>query len=319
MLNCRQASELLNISPVRVKQLLKEHADLGFEKTEVNNGMIKISSKAMTSLLSMRGLSFKHKRIVIKQQKGGVGGTSLSLISSMRLAQKGARILYIDLDSEANATSFLAKADFDIGNANTMLEIFKNGTSASECIVDTRFENISMIPSKGMLRRVDRLLSDKNPKLLMDKMLASVENDFDIIFMDLPPTYTRLTESAYLAADLVILPYDTSSFSIEGVMLTYEDLQASIAEYEVKREIEVKVLMNKYSTTTVASKEAFSAMAKIMNDKILPFTIKASSDIVNCINNGKNLFESKANAEVKANIDELCDYIAPLQASSTRH
>jgi cellulose biosynthesis protein BcsQ len=78
-------------------------------------------------------------------------------------------------------------------------------------------------------------------------------------------------------------------------------------------------LMNKYSTTTVASKEAFSAMAKIMNDKILPFTIKASSDIVNCINNGKNLFESKANAEVKANIDELCDYIAPLQASSARH
>jgi len=319
MLNCRQASELLNISPVRVKQLLREHADLGFEKTEVNNGTIKISSKAMTSLLSLRGLSFKHKRIVIKQQKGGVGGTSLSLISSMRLAQKGARILYIDLDSEANATSFLARADFDIGNANTMLEIFKNGTSAGECVVDTRFENISMIPSKGMLRRVDRLLSDKNPKLLMDKMLASVENDFDIIFMDLPPTYTRLTESAYLAADLVILPYDTSSFSIEGVMLTYEDLQASIAEYEVKREIEVKVLMNKYSTTTVASKEAFSAMAKIMNDKILPFTIKASSDIVNCINNGKNLFESKANAEVKANIDELCDYIAPLQTSSARH
>jgi chromosome partitioning protein len=320
MLNCKQASELLNISPVRVKQLLREHSDLGFEKTEVNNGMIKISPKAMTSLLSLRGLSFKHKRIVIKQQKGGVGGTSLSLISSMRLAQKGARVLYIDLDSEANATSFLAKQDFDIGNSNTMLEIFKNGISASECIVETRFENISMIPSKGMLRRVDRLLSDKNPKMLMDKILSSIESDFDIIFMDLPPTYTRLTESAYLASDLVILPYDTSSFSIEGVMLTYEDLQASIQEYEVKRSIEIKVLMNKYSTTTVASKEAFSAMAKIMNDKILPFTIKASSDIVNCINNGKNLFETKANAEVRANIDELCDYIAPIQTSSaTRH
>ena len=78
--------------------------------------------------------------------------------------------------------------------------------------------------------------------------------------------------------------------------------------------------MNKYSTTTTASKEAFSAMAKIMNDKILPFTIKASSDIVNCINNGKNLFETKANAEVRANIEELCDYIAPIQTSNhARH
>jgi chromosome partitioning protein len=274
----------------------------------------------MTSLLGLRGLTFKRKRIVIKQQKGGVGGTSLSLLSSMRLAQKGARVLYIDLDSEANATSFLANSDFDIGNANTMLEIFKNNISPSECIVETRFENISMIPSKGMLRRVDRLLTEKNPKMLMDKILGSIEADFDIIFMDLPPTYTRLTESAYLASDLVILPYDTSSFSIEGVMLTYEDLQASMSEYEVKRDIEIKVLMNKYSTTTVASKEAFSAMAKIMNDKILPFTIKASSDIVNCINNGKNLFETKANAEVRANIDELCDYIAPLEtANATRH
>lgn len=70
--------------------------------------------------------------------------------------------------------------------------------------------------------------------------------------------------------------------------------------------------MNKYSTTTVASKDAFSNMAKIMNDKILSFTIKASSDIVNCVNNGKNLFETKANIEVRANIDELCDYIAPI-------
>lgn len=320
MLNCKQASEVLKLSSVRVKQILKEHPALGAEKTDFNNGMIKISPKTMTSLLGLRGLAFKRKRIVIKQQKGGVGGTSLSLVSSMRLAQKGARVLYIDLDSEANATSFLARADFDIGNANTMLEIFKNNISPNECIVGTRFENISMIPSKGMLRRVDRLLTEKNPKMLMDKILGSVEADFDIIFMDLPPTYTRLTESAYLASDLVILPYDTSSFSIEGVMLTYEDLQASMSEYEVKRDIEIKVLMNKYSTTTTASKEAFSAMAKIMNDKILPFTIKASSDIVNCINNGKNLFETKANAEVRANIDELCDYIAPLEtANTTRH
>lgn len=320
MLNCKQASEVLKLSSVRVKQILKEHPTLGVEKTDFNNGMIKISPKTMTSLLGLRGLTFKRKRIVIKQQKGGVGGTSLSLVSSMRLAQKGARVLYIDLDSEANATSFLARTDFDIGNANTMLEIFKNNISPTECIVETRFENISMIPSKGMLRRVDRLLTEKNPKMLMDKILSSVEADFDIIFMDLPPTYTRLTESAYLASDLVILPYDTSSFSIEGVMLTYEDLQASMTEYEVKRDIEIKVLMNKYSTTTTASKEAFSAMAKIMNDKILPFTIKASSDIVNCINNGKNLFETKANAEVRANIDELCDYIAPLEtASTTRH
>jgi chromosome partitioning protein len=313
MLNCKQASEVLKISPVRVKQLLKEHSDLGFEKTDVNNGMIRISPNTMSSLLHLRSIKIKHKRVVIKQQKGGVGGTSLSLISSMRLAQKGARVLYIDLDSEANATSFLAKPEFDIATANSFLEIFKNNTPPIECITATRFENIDMIPSKGMLRRVDKLLTEKNPKLLMDKILSQVENKYDLVFLDLPPTYTRLTESAYLSADLVILPYDTSSFSIEGVLLTHEDLQESIKEYEVKRNIEIKVLMNKYSTTTTASKEAFSSMAKIMNDKILPFTIKASSDIVNCINNGKNLFESKANAEVKANIDELCDYIAPME------
>lgn len=314
MLNCRQASELLNISSVRVKQLLREHEELDFEKTDFNNGMIKISPKTMSSLLKIRGIKIKHKRVVIKQQKGGVGGTSLSLISAMRLAQKGAKILYIDLDSEANATSFLAESGFDIANADTFLEIFKNNTSPVDCIVKTKFENISMIPSKGMLRRVDKLLSEKNPKLLMDKILSQVEVGFDLVFLDLPPTWTRLTESAYLSADLIIFPYDPSAFSIEGVLLTHEDLQQSIAEYEVKRDIEVRVLMNKYSTTTTASKEAFATMANIMKDKILPFTIKASSDIVNCMNNGKNLFETKANAEVKANIDELCDFIAPIES-----
>lgn len=315
MLNCKQASEVLQISPVRVKQLLKEHPELGFEKTDFNNGMIKINPATMTNLLRIRSINTKHKRIIIKQQKGGIGGTSLSLLSSMRVSTKGLKILYIDLDSEANATSFLAKPDFDIATANTFLEIFKNNTSAKECIVETRFENISMIPAKGMLRRADKLLSDKNPKHLMDKILNQIEADYNLVFIDLPPTYTRLTESAYLSADLVILPYDTSSFSIEGVLLSYEDIQSSIAEYEVKKNIEIRVLMNKYSTTTTASKEAFSYMAKIMNEKILPFTIKSSSDIVNAINNGKNLFEIKSSAEIRANIDELCDYIAPMQIS----
>ena len=316
MLNCTQASEFLNITPARVKQLLKENPDLGFMKTHHNNGMFKIPPHAMTSLLSLRGFSFDHKRVIIKQQKGGVGGTSLSLLSSLRLAQKGAKVLYIDLDSEANATSFLANDDLDIANTKTVLEIFKSGTTPKDCVIKTKFENISMIPSKGMLRRVDRLLSDKNPKMLMDKVISSVETDFDIVFLDLPPTYTRLTESAYLAADLIILPYDPSSFSIEGVMLTYEDLQESMQEYEVTRSIEIKVLMNKYSNTKTSSKEAFSQMAKLMSDNVLPFSIKASTDIVNSINEGKNLFETKANAEIKANIDELCKFIAPLQTQS---
>lgn len=320
MMNCKQAAEVLKLSPVRVKQLLKEHSELGFEKTDFNNGMIKISPRTMTSLLSLRGIKIKHKRVILKQQKGGIGGTSLSLITSMRLSQKGAKVLYIDLDSESNATSFLAREDFDIGNANTFLEIFKNNISAQDCIVETRFDNIKLIPAKGMLRRADKLLTEKNPKHLMDKILTQIEGDFDIVFMDLPPTYTRLTESAYLAADLVILPYDTSSFSVEGVILTNEDLQESIKEYEVERPIEIKVLMNKYSTTTTASKEVFESMAKIMTDKILPFTIKNSSDIVNCINNGKNLFEIKSNPEVRANIEELCDYIAPIENSKAmRH
>ena len=83
MLNCKQASEVLKISPVRVKQLLREHADLGFEKTDFNNGMIRISPNTMTSLLRLRSIKIKHKRIVIKLQKGGVGGTSLSLIASI--------------------------------------------------------------------------------------------------------------------------------------------------------------------------------------------------------------------------------------------
>ncbi len=315
MLNCKQASELLKISSVRVKQLLREHDDLGFIKTDANNGMIKIGPKTMTSLLRLRGITIPHKRVIIKQQKGGVGGTSLSLISAMRLAQKGVRILYIDLDSEANGTSFLAPENFDIATANTVLEIFKNNINPLDCISPTKFENIDMISSKGMLRRVDKMLAEKNPKFLLDKILTQVEGKYDLVFLDIPPTYTRLTESSYLSADLIILPYDTSSFSIEGVMLTYEDIQESRSEYEVSRKAEVRVLMNKYSTTTTASKEAFSTMANLMKDKILPFTIKASSDIVNCINNQKNLFESKTNAEVRANIDELCDFICPIESN----
>lgn len=320
MLNIKATAELVGVTAPRIKQILKENDHLDIVRLHKNNNMAAVPPQTVTELLSLRGMSYTKKRVAIKSQKGGIGGTSLTLLTALRLAELGAKILVIDLDSEANSTSFLMQEELDLNSANTLLEVVKNNLSLKECVVNSRFANVKLIPAKGMLRRVDKLVADKNPKTLIDKMLSEVDADFDVIYLDLPPTYSRLTESAYLACDLIILPFDQSSFSIEGAILTNEDLQASMVEYEVNKKIEIKVLMNKYSSNTNAGKEAFSYVANHLSDKLLPFHIKNSTDIVTAINAGKSLFEIKSGAEIKANIDELANYISPLlQTTQTRH
>jgi chromosome partitioning protein len=314
MINATQAAEILNLTPTRVRQLLQENA-LDFVRAKGKTGAIRISPASMTKLIHLRGAELEKKRVVIKQQKGGVGGTTISLFTAVRLAEKGVRVLYVDLDSEANASSYLASDDFDFSSANTFLEVIRDNTPIKDCIVPSKFGNLDLIPSKGLLRKLDRITGDKNPKKLMSGYMDQVEENYDLIIFDIPPTYTKITESAYLAANLIILPYDSSTFSIEGVVLTYEDLLESMKEFDVK-DIEIKVLMNKFQGTTIASKDALATMGKEMGDKFLPFSIRNSSDAVTVINEGRNLFEGKANPELRSNIETLCDFIMPVGITS---
>ena len=315
MLTVRDAARTLALTPARLKQILKQDINLKYERAKENNGLIKIPEATMAQLLNTRGKRIANKKIVIKSQKGGVGGTSITVQTAIRIPQtRGCKVLVIDADPEASSTSFLLPENVTLDGLPSLLEVFKNDIPLKDCIIPSKFDGVFLVPAKGVMRRVDRLLISENPKTLIRKKLASIEYlGFSTIFFDLPPTYSRLSESCYLTADLVILPTDPSGWGIEGVSLTYEDINFSCEEFEIKRKPEIKILINKYNPLRKASKESWVELTQNFKDLVLPITIKESADFQNANNDAQSIFKAKCPQELRASIDEVCHLVAPIE------
>ena len=315
MISTKIAGDILDITPHRVKQILHGSEELSFERTIGNNGQIKIPSNTMSQLLAMRNKAIIPKTCVIKSQKGGVGGTTITLNVAIRAAQKGAKVLVWDLDPESNATSFLMEDDYDFGQAKTTLELFKNeDVSLRDCIINTRFDGVFLVPAKGVMRRVDRIIMASNPKTLLLKKLQDIEGmGFTTILFDLPPTFSRLSESAYITSDLCLLPTDASSFGIEGAILTKEDILDSCSEFE-QRIPEIKVFLSRaHSQTRKAVKDAWGYLVEEFGADMLPIKVPERADVVNHINKGSSIFDGKCSIDVRTAIDELVALVAPVE------
>jgi chromosome partitioning protein len=319
MISTKVAGDILDITPHRVKQILHSNDLLEFERTAANNGQIKIPSDTMSQLLAMRNKQVTPKTCVIKSQKGGVGGTTITLNVAIRAAQKGAKVLVWDLDPESNATTFLMQENYDYSKAKTALEIYKNeDLSLKDCVIPTRFDGVFLIPAKGVMRRVDKIIMGSNPKTLLSKKIKDVEDmGFTTILFDLPPTFSRLSESAYITADLCLLPTDASSFGIEGAILTKEDILESCSEFE-QRVPEIKVFLSRaHNQTRKAVKDAWGYLVEEFGADMLPIKVPERADVVNHINKGSSIFDGKCSTDVRAAIDELVDLVAPINSIKT--
>lgn len=313
MINTREASEFLDISPHRIKRILHENDIFTFERKGNGTGQIQVPSETMAKLLDSRGKTILKRKAVIKSQKGGVGGTTNTLNVAIRAAQRGAKVLVWDLDPESNATSFLRKDDFDYGSAQTTYEMLKNDVPMENCIYETRFDGVFMVPSKGTMRRVEREVHDRNPRKLLATKLKEIEHlDFTTILFDLPPTFSRITESAYITSDICLLPTDASSFGIEGAILTKEDIESSCKEWD-QRLPEIKVFLSRaHNTTRNSVRDSWEFLVKEFGPDLLPTRVPEKAAVLNAVNEGYTVFEGKTDSEVKRAISELVDIVAPI-------
>lgn len=315
MLTAKEASDVLKISNVRLKQILKAD-EYQFEREAANNGLIKIHPETMRTLLQKRNhITYPKKICVIGSQKGGTGKTISNIFVATRLAEKyGVRVLVADMDAEAHSTSFLLPNEVDIASVKTIYEIIRDNTDAKDAILKTRYENVSLLPAKGVMRRVDKMLSGSvNPKNLISKILKPQLKDFDIILIDIPPVYSTLIESCYLAADEIYLTTDASLFGLEALRMTFEDITNSCNEFDAKKP-KISALMTRFNNNRKASKDAWEMLTKDFSTivNVLPVPIKESAEVQNCVNDGRTIYETKTSAEIKVNFDELVDTLFPI-------
>lgn len=154
--------------------------------------------------------------IAIANQKGGVGKTTTSINLAASLAEKGKKVLVIDMDPQGNTTSGFGvdKNNLD----NTIYELILNECSVQECILKEVIENVSIIPSNVNLAAAEiELIGVDKKEFILKKEIDWVKDKYDFILIDCPPSLSMLTVNAMTTANTVLVPIQCEYYALEGL------------------------------------------------------------------------------------------------------
>ena len=253
-------AELLGISLQAVHKQLKVQ----------NVHCPKIGNKSyITNSIAQKLFNFKfdRKKIAFQIVKGGTGKTTAIHNISCAASLYGARILAIDLDPQGNLTDAFS---LDPEDTPVLIDVVEKTAKIKEAVV-TVSEGIDLIPSRIENVTLDSKLAVTKIPLhtLLNHILSPIENDYDFIFIDCPPTMGHSVAAASLYADLILVPLNPDKFSAKGLKILKNEIININNQYESN--IKYRVFLNKYSGNT------------ILSDKAIQTTIASETELGNAL------------------------------------
>ncbi len=214
------------------------------------------------------------KVIAIANQKGGVGKTTTSVNLSACVAEKGKRVLLIDLDPQGNSTSGLG-VDKDAALASTY-DVIINHIPVTQALLPTGTQRLYLLPAQIALAGAEvELVSMMAREQVLKRALEPVREEFDYIFIDCPPSLGLLTLNALTAADTLLVPIQCEYYALEGLSQLMNTVMLVRKHLNPGLDVE-GVVLTMFDARTNLSSQVVAEVKKFFKNKVYDTIIPRS-------------------------------------------
>jgi len=207
------------------------------------------------------------KAIAIFNQKGGVGKTTTNINLASCLAEKGKRILILDIDPQGNTTSGLGISK-DYLNYTLYDVLINEEMDPSDAITSNGITNLWIIPSSRDLAAAEiEFVELEGRERRLKKALERIKDKYDFIFIDCPPSLGLLTINSLTAVDSVLIPVQCEFYALEGIGMLMSTIE--LVRREMNPELDVQgVILSMFDGRTNLSIQVVEEVKKYFKDKV---------------------------------------------------
>ncbi len=228
------------------------------------------------------------KIIAICNQKGGTGKTTSAVNISAFLALAGRKVLLVDLDPQANATSGVGVDKKQV--KKSIYHVMLEGIDSKEVIVETDVKNLFLIPANVDLTGAEvELVAQMSRENRLKKAFEQTKDEFDFLIIDCPPSLGLLTINALTAADSVIVPVQCEYYALEGLSQLTSTIE--LVRDNLNSSLEVEgVLLTMADFRTNLTKEVIQEARNFFKEKVYKTVIPRNIRLSEAPSFGKPIF-----------------------------
>ena len=232
--------------------------------------------------------------MAIANQKGGVGKTTTTINLSAALAEQGKKVLIIDMDPQGNTSSGLGIDKDEL--ETTVYQLMIGDNSFDECVQKDVFENLDVLAANVNLAGIEIETMDMEDRnYILRDIISEVEDRYDFIIIDCPPSLNMLTVNAMTTADTVLVPIQCEYYALEGLSQLIHTI--NLVQERLNPNLQIEgVVFTMYDVRTNLSNQVVENVKENLDTKIYETMIPRNIRLAEAPSYGIpiNMYDSKS-------------------------